>query len=267
MIDPLIRYPQGFEPGFTALTRMGEEKNSLMTMGVLKLSAHEHFHLPSGLESAALLLTGSVLFSHDGGERAAQRRNFFDEAPIAMHVHSGAPLKISAKEASELIIVQTDNDRKFPSAYFDAGTMMENEHRGRGFVDDTSYRLVRTIFDDRNRPEANLVLGEVVTLPGRWSSYPPHHHAQPEIYHYRFSEPEGYGHGELGDQVYKIKNYDTIKIFNEEDHSQVSAPGYAMMYVWAIRHLAGNRYTVPSFTKTHDWTRQTGANERVWRPK
>ncbi len=266
MHEALIRAPQGFENGYTALVRAGEEKNSLMTMGIIKLLAHEHFAVQKGLETAVLLLKGSVLLSHNDGEHSAERRCFFKETPIALHLHAGDSLKISAKEASELLIVQTENDKQFASTYFNASNMVENEHRGRGLLDDTAYRMVRTIFDYRNRPEAHLVLGEVLTLPGRWSSYPPHHHEQPEIYRYRFSEAQGYGHAELGEQVLKIKNYDTIKIFNEEDHAQVAAPGYAMMYVWAIRHLPNNPYLVPTFTKEHDWTRHNGANERVWRP-
>lgn len=265
-MSPLIRQASGFRPGLTDIIRMEKERNSLMSFSILNLSAHEQFTIEPGLETSVLLLEGSVLFSYNHTERAAVRMNYFDEAPVAVHVSQTQAIRISSQIASELVIIRTDNEIDFESAFFDSSTMAENEHRGRGLLDDTAYRLVRTIFDDRNRPEANLVLGEVVTLPGRWSSYPPHHHVQPEIYHYRFSEPLGYGHAELNDEVRKIKNYDTIEIFNDEEHAQVSAPGYAMIYVWAIRHLPNNRYRVPTFNQTHDWTRQQGADERVWRP-
>ena len=40
-----------------------------------------------------------------------------------------------------------------------------------------------------------MVLGEVLNLPGKWSSYPPHHHPQPEVYFYRFDYPDGFGAG------------------------------------------------------------------------
>ena len=124
-----------------------------------------------------------------------------------------------------------------------------NEHRGAGQVGGACLRFVRTIFDGTNT-DANceLVLGEVITMPGRWSSYPPHHHRQPEIYHYRFTEPRGYGHAELGDTVLKVRQYDTVKIFDGNDHAQCTAPGYGMYYAWVIRHLPGDRYTVPEFT-------------------
>jgi 5-deoxy-glucuronate isomerase len=124
---------------------------------------------------------------------------------------------------------------------------------------------VRTIFDGDNSPlDAELVLGEVVTLPGGWSSYPPHHHRQPEIYHYRFTEPQGYGHAELGEDVHKVYERDTILIPPGLDHAQCAAPGYGMYYSWVIRHLPGDPYTVPDFTESHAWTMD--AQARYWWP-
>ena len=81
-----------------------------------------------------------------------------------------------------------------------------------GQVGGACLRLVRTIFDRTNAdPNAELVLGEVITLPGRWSSYPPHHHPQPEIYHYRFTHPQGYGHAELGEDVLLVPTYTPLR--------------------------------------------------------
>ena len=126
-------------------------------------------------------------------------------------------------------------------------------------------RYVRTIFDAGNSPpEAGLVLGEVVTFPGGWSSYPPHHHPQPEIYHYRFTAPQGYGHAELGEAVVKVREFDTVCIPAGHDHAQCAAPGYGMYYSWVIRHLPGAPYTAPSFTPEHAWTMSRDA--RFWWP-
>ncbi|MCG8511716.1 MAG: 5-deoxy-glucuronate isomerase, partial [Rhodospirillales bacterium] len=141
-----------------------------------------------------------------------------------------------------------------------------NEHRGAGQVGGTCLRFVRTIFDNTNSDaNAELVLGEVITMPGKWSSYPPHHHPQPEIYHYRFTDPRGFGHAELGEDVLKVRQYDTVKIFGPNDHPQCAAPGYGMYYSWVIRHLPGDRYTVPEFTEDHTWTLADDA--RFWEPK
>ena len=105
------------------------------------------------------------------------------------------------------------------------------------------------------------MLGEVVTLPGGWSSYPPHHHPQPEIYHYRFTHPQGFGHAEHGDDVFKVRQYDTIRIQAGNDHAQVAAPGYGMYYAWVIRHLPGQPYDVPEFTAEHAWTMKPGRED------
>jgi 5-deoxy-glucuronate isomerase len=131
-------------------------------------------------------------------------------------------------------------------------------------VQDACLRNVRLIFDRAARPEANLVVGEVVNYPGRWSSYPPHHHDQPEIYHYRFTDPRGYGHAELGDTVLKVRTGDTVFIPPGLDHAQVSAPGYGMYYLWTIRHLPGNPYTGFTFNEDHRWT--LDPKQQGWMP-
>jgi 5-deoxy-glucuronate isomerase len=109
------------------------------------------------------------------------------------------------------------------------------------------------VIDPANRPESGLVLGEVVTLPGRWSSYPPHQHAQPAVYHFRFTLPQGFGHAELDEEVVKVRPYDTLKVMEQRTHAQVAAPGYGMYSLWVMRHLR-DRSTVEMETDAeHSW--------------
>jgi 5-deoxy-glucuronate isomerase len=132
---------------------------------------------------------------------------------------------------------------------------------------ETSTRIVRTIFDDTNRSESNLVIGEVIGIPGKWSSYPPHHHPQPEIYHYRFLPSQGFGLTAIGDAPYIIHDKDTILIREGEVHPQVTAPGYAMWYLWIIRHIEGAHYgpatNTPIFVDDHKWV--TGNEDGIWK--
>jgi 5-deoxy-glucuronate isomerase len=132
---------------------------------------------------------------------------------------------------------------------------------------ETSTRIVRTVFDDRDAPLAKLVLGEVVGVPGKWSSYPPHHHPQPEIYHYRFLPERGFGLTAIGEEAYLLRERDTVLIRDSQDHPQVTAPGYAMWYLWVIRHLDGDRYRAPwpAFTGDHAWVMDRDA--AIWEPK
>jgi 5-deoxy-D-glucuronate isomerase len=262
----LIRRPGGTKRGLEWITRAGEkELDTGMDFGLLRLAPGETMDLSSSNEVAALLLDGAVRFRWAGGERGAERHSLFEEDPFALHVPAGSPIEIVAQSESELAIFRTANDRQFEPILYDGSNLLMSEHRARGRLEDTAYRLVRTIFDDRNRPEANLVLGEVVTLPGRWSSYPPHHHPQTEIYHYRLMPEQAYGHGELGDEVLKVRHYDTVKIFAGNEHAQVAVPGSSMWYLWVIRHLPDARYSVPEVRDEHRWMNDAQAWSPAWR--
>ena len=97
-------------------------------------------------------------------------------------------------------------------------------------------REIKTLFDYENAPYSNMVLGEVLNYPGKWSSYPPHHHPQPEVYFYRFDYPDGFGASFADGEVY-TSHHNGLTVINHGFHSQCAAPGYAMCYVWGIRHL------------------------------
>ena len=276
-MSSLLLHHQGFSFGLTSITTIGEAADDTgIHFGILKLHAGEEWTINDGLESAILLLQGKVTFhclgKQGGGKQySAERQSIFDENPYAIHFDAEESVMIIAITDCELALSQVTNDVRFEPQLFDPENLLLSEQRGKGLLDNTAYRTVRTLFDKRNRPEANLVLGEVITFPGRWSSYPPHHHPQPEIYHYRFTEPQGFGYGETGDhngnqQIVKIQQYDTLKILYELDHAQVAAPGYGMYYIWVIRHLENNPYTVPEFTEKHAWTQSGDANARVWQP-
>jgi 5-deoxy-glucuronate isomerase len=209
-------------------------------------------------------LRGTAELEYAGQRATVQRGNIFDDAPTALHVPANLPVQIrSGSNETEWAVVRTANDRDFAARLF-RPSELKPEYRGAGLVQNTCLRNVRLIFDRATRPESNLVLGEVVNYPGRWSSYPPHHHDQPEIYHYRFTAPTGYGHAELGDDVVKVREGDTVVIPPGRDHAQVSAPGYGMYYLWMIRHLPGNPYTGFTFAEEHAWT--LDSKQQGWRP-
>jgi 5-deoxy-glucuronate isomerase len=205
--------------------------------------------------------------SVDGARARWSRTSLFDDAPSGAHLSAGTALALEVGPGREVELTRytTANRRRFAPSLYAPGDVRE-EPRGRGQVGGACHRLVRTIFDRTNAdPEADLVLGEVVTLPGRWSSYPPHHHAQPELYHYRFDRPEGYGHAEHGEEIFKVRHGDTVLITPPNDHAQAAAPGYAMYYAWAIRHLPGRPYDAPTFDDAHRWVMEPDAP--AWSPR
>ena len=265
-LNHLAQHRAGFAPGETVITRHdAPQESSGIGLAVLRLAAGQRHEGTVAGETAWLLMDGVLRGSIDRIAFDFARASLFDESASALHAPAGTRYSIEARTDAELTVYRCANTRTFdPRAFGPAD--VPNEHRGAGQVHDRCLRFVRTIFDRRNSPDSvELVLGEVVTLPGGWSSYPPHHHAQPEIYHYRFSEPQGYGHAELGDEVVKVRQNDTIRIPAGHDHAQCAAPGYGMYYSWVIRHLPGNPYVVPEFTAEHTWTMSREA--RCWWPR
>jgi len=265
MVHHLTAHREGFSAGFTPITRLDEaEDDTGIALGVLKLRGGEDYQESTEYETAWLLMDGKTTIDLGGRAVEMERRSLFDESASCIHVAAGEAVRITAAADSEFTVYATANTKRFePAVYLPKD--VPNEHRGAGQVGGACLRFVRTIFDGTiSDTNADLVLGEVVTMPGRWSSYPPHHHPQPEIYHYRFTEPQGYGHAELGETVLKVRQYDSVKIFHPADHAQCAAPGYGMYYAWVIRHLPGNRYTVPEFTEDHRWTMDDDAP--FWRP-
>lgn len=217
--------------------------------GIFVLDAGQSHSFETGTDEVALLVvTGTGKITAQGQETPFDRHSWIEQPPWAVHAPHGETVGIHAESRTEIAVVRTANEAEFPLHVY-LPEEVENEHRGKGMLDDASYRIVRCVFDRRNAPEnARLVLGEVVNFPGRWSSYPPHHHSQPELYYYRFEPEWGYGHGELGESVFKLRHHDLLRITGERDHAQTSAPGFHMYYLWTIRHLPGDPYTGFQYT-------------------
>jgi 5-deoxy-glucuronate isomerase len=243
--------------GYTAISAEGRAANgggfdARMDFGILHLRRGESHRETTGKESLWVLLRGRSRMTAAGRTARVSRASLFEQGPSALHTGKGEMVEIRAESAAEFAVVRTANPRRLEARHY-LPDSCATEDRGAGLAQGACRRLVRTIFDHASRPEANLVVGEVVNFPGRWSTYPPHHHPQPEIYHYRFTRPHGYGHAELGENVYKVRHGDTIGIPGGLDHSQVSAPGYGMYYLWVIRHLPGRPYRGFTFTPEHRW--------------
>ena len=110
-----------------------------------------------------------------------------------------------------------------------------------------------------------MVLGEVINLPGKWSSYPPHHHPQPEVYFYRLDKPQGFGAGWGNGELYET-HHNGMSLITSKMHSQVTAPGYACCYAWGIRHLPGDPWDKTRVDDVeHEWLVRDDADDHIWK--
>lgn len=261
----IIRQVSGFKKGYNEITASGSiSPGMLMDFGILKLGEGGSFRDDSRCEKAYLLLAGEIRLQWGKDSRLIRRDSCFDENPWCLHVCENTRVDIEAFDESEIAIIRTENETIFePKLYEPAECHVEE--RGRGTMKETSTRLVKTIFDNSNAHYSNLVLGEVIGFPGKWSSYPPHHHPQPEIYFFKFLPENGFGFSELGEDAYKTKHNDAILITEGLTHSQAASPGHAIYYLWVIRHLKENRYVSPVFVDEYKWL--MNENAVIWPDK
>ena len=250
----MIRKLDDLTPGYHEIcNRTDIHPEMLMEIGVQVMEQGETLVVyDQENETALLLLTGKINFQWQDQTAEATRNSVFDENPAALHVPCDTRVTVTALEDSQILIQKTDNIACFPAKFY-AQEDCTTEIFGENVWNDTARRAVRTVFNYKNAPYSNMVVGEVINFPGKWSSYIPHGHAQPEVYYYRFQRPEGFGAAFIGDDVYKIVDNSALMIPGGPSHPQAAAPGYPMFYVWMIRHLPGDPWTSRVNDERYTW--------------
>lgn len=251
---------KNLEKGYNSYTEIGKKNPTmLMDMGVYLFRDNEKVtFVEEHKETAFLILKGEGTFKYNGCSVNFKRESLFCELPSVLHVSCGTVVEIENIQDLEILIQKTENDKKFDAKCY-TPDILEEEVLGNNVLDNTSRRIIRNIFNYDNAPYSNMVLGEVITLPGKWSSYPPHHHPQPEIYYYKFDNENGFGTAYIGDDAYKITNDCCACIDGGLTHPQNSAPGYAMYYAWMIRHLKDEPWTQRIDDPKHTWVLEEDA--------
>lgn len=238
--------------GYNAMTTC--DSDMLMDIGYQVMDGGEEISFQdSKKETAFVILEGCVEIQWEQQSEKMQRDSLFDENPYCLHVPAGTVVVVKAQGMAQLLIQKTENEQKFAPKFYRPEDVQCDQF-GAGAWNGTAERTVRTIFDYENAPYSNMVNGEVINRPGRWSGYIPHTHPQPEVYTYKFNKKQGFGASFIGDDVYKIQHNSWSAIPGGDSHPQVTAPGYAMWYSWMIRHLPGDPWKK---TRTDD-------PEHVW---
>lgn len=237
----MFSYPKFNKKGEKILSKMnGRNKEMLMDISVFLLACGKRkIFYSENKEFAILLINGKIRFRVDDIDETAYRNDLFDDLPTCLHVSKGVKVIVDAIEDSEFIYQATTNENKFPTKLYRKEDIICTVS-GEGLWEGTALRDVNTIFDKDNAPYSNLVIGEVLARQGRWWSYVPHSHPQPEVYYYKFLREEGFGACFINDKAYTVKDGSAGFFEGGKTHVQVTAPGFPMYNVWMIRHLNGN---------------------------
>ncbi|HBD23667.1 MAG TPA: 5-deoxy-glucuronate isomerase [Oceanospirillaceae bacterium] len=154
-----------------------------------------------GRELCVVILTGraDVKVGEQSWSAIGGRDDLFaDQPPAAVYVPAGEGAEIKIGEAAEIAVCSAPGaGNSGPARLIDPATMSQ-EVRGQG----TNTRYVRNILPE-TEPADGLLVVEVITPSGHWSSYPPHKHdrdASPsetlleETYYHRLNPASGYVH-------------------------------------------------------------------------
>jgi len=236
----------------------------------------ELFHLPPGgrisggaadRETCIVVLTGRAdiavedkSFAEVGGRTSV----FEDAAPGAVYAPAGAAFEITADQGAEIALCTAPGRPVRPPRLI-APADMPRETRGRG----ANTRHVRNILPETRDADGLLVV-EVITPGGHWSSYPPHKHdsaapgeetALEETYYHRLNPPQGfaiqrvYTDDRSLDETLCVHDGDVVMV--PRGYHPVGAPhGYDLYY---LNVMAGDhRQWIFRNDPAHEWIAARG---------
>lgn len=253
--------------GYNAyISTAADDMGTQMDVGLLILEEGDTYRICEGeKETAVLLFAGKATLTYGDETVEISRRDCFHEEAYCLLAGCGTAITLTAHSRCELYIQQTVNPVPFASVLYTPETVQVQHAGANGELMGCMRREIKTFFDYDNAPFSKMVLGEVLNFPGKWSSYPPHHHPQPEVYFYRFDKEQGFGAGFANGEIYRT-GHNGLAVINHSFHSQCAAPGYAMCYAWGIRHLDGNPWLKTRIDdEEHAWLWKPDANDHIYK--
>ncbi|WP_300692964.1 5-deoxy-glucuronate isomerase, partial [uncultured Oscillibacter sp.] len=164
---------QGYNP---YIDMSADDMGTQMDVGLLVMEPGDAFTFEEAeKEIAVLLFAGTVTYQWAGKTVEAKRPDCFHHEAYCLLAGRGEKIVLTAKAHSELYIQKTLNEKPFEAVMYTPDTV-QTQHAGcNGELLGCMEREIKTFFDHDNAPFSNMVLGEVLNHPGKWSSYPPHH--------------------------------------------------------------------------------------------
>ncbi len=208
---------------------------------VLKLSGGEFVERRAdGQEVCLVPLSGTCSVSAGSEEwEIGGRKGPFDGPPHALYLPPGTDYRVEATTGLELAVCSAPAETGV-EAFVVRPEEIGVERRGSGNME----REVRPILMSE-RPAERLLVVEVITPNGHWSSYPPHKHDQDkppeetyleETYYHRVNPEQGFAFQRVYtedrslDETMTVQDGDTVLV-PAGYHAVSAPPGYDLYYL------------------------------------
>jgi len=267
VVASLLVQPSGASGEIVSVTQERAGWGSI-SLRVIRLAGGQKHVVSQPDEELALVMLGGRATVRAGSqtwENLGGRANVFAGMPHTLYVPVGTErVEIEAlSEWCEVGVCGARASRKFPAAVIEPSAV-EVEIRGGG----NATRQINHILKPDFQADRLLVV-EVYTPSGNWSSYPPHKHDVhnppgevdlDEIYYYKISQPEGfaiqrvYTRDGRRNETLTVRDNEVVLI-PDGYHPVVAAHGYDCYY---LNVLAGSaRSMAASDDPDYAWVRGT----------
>jgi len=193
----------------------------------------------------------------------------FDGKPTAVYLPVGSDVRIETDQGLEIAICRSRATEVFPARAITPDDI-EVEIRGSGNAARQISHIIKPEF-----PAHRLLVVEVFTPSGNWSSYPPHKHdvsRMPdeadleEIYYYRIHPEDGFAlqrlYGDTYDHAWTIHDGDLLLV-PEGYHAFCVAHGYTGYYLNVLAGDEAERTMQPADDPRYAWVRDTWTEDQV----
>lgn len=194
-MSKLLRKPNAIEtaPGVTIVQDVTSQNSPLEYVGfkIIDLAPGAKYTEDLGkVECCIVALTGKINVSdREGFENIGTRESVFEKKPTdSVYVSNDRTFEVEGVTQARVALCYSPSNKQLPTKLIKAD---ENGIENRGIY--SNKRLVHNILPDSNPSANSLLVVEVFTESGNWSSYPPHKHDQDNLPEESFLE-ESYYH-------------------------------------------------------------------------
>lgn len=242
-----------------------EKDHELMAFSLVKLTKGQTYEGYSGpYEIALVILKGAACVIVEGKKfEGLERTDVFSGRAAAVYIPRDTSFKLEAEKAYlEAALCQVKADQRH-EPFIVRPEEVEVSQRGSDLCQREIHNIIVT--NGQGRVD-KIIVGEALTLPGNWSSFPPHKHDRyvpltenelVEVYHFRFSPREAFGvqilYTEDGrrEEAHVVRDGDTVLI-PYGYHPIAVPPGVRLYHLWFLAGKHGREVmaqTDPIFQK------------------